>query len=432
MAATWFLLLFVPARTYAQPHVTNIRFWTAPERTRVVIDLDRDSIYRIRTLRKPDRLVVEIQRGRFQMMRKAIPVGDGLIRRLRLNQLRHSAQIVLDLEGAVDYRDFALKPFRDKPYRVVVDVLRPQTPAERRQREEEITRLRNESRFIVAVDAGHGGEDPGAPSRNRPRRWEKDIALALARTLAAEINKLDGVRAVLTRRGDYFIPLGRRVQLAREYHADLFLSVHLNSAPNRHARGWEAFVLSRRGASSKAARLVAARENLSDRIGGIPPNASKEEFSILLNLKQKYTMEQSVELAAELHRAMKKERPLPVRGVKQAGFAVLKSIEIPSVILEMGFITNRSDLRFLTSKRGQRKISRALAHGVWGYLKRLRRAASRPGQPVATARTVHVVQRGETLWRIAQRYGTSVEALRRLNHLKPNDPIRAGDRLAIP
>jgi N-acetylmuramoyl-L-alanine amidase len=432
LGCVWLLFLFPSLSAWAQPSVTNIRYWTGPERTRVVLDLSRDASYTVRTLEKPHRIVVEIRKGRFRIKKDPIAVEDGLIKRLRMNQLRRSAQVVLDLYRPIKFQHFPLKPFKDKPHRVVIDVFRPESAADRRRKQEQIAKLRKESKYIVVVDAGHGGEDPGAPSRTRPRRWEKDLALALARSLAAEINKLDGIRAVLTRRGDYFIPLGGRVQLAQEYDADLFLSVHLNSAPNRHARGWEAFVLSRKGATDKAARLVAARENLSDRIGGIPPSATKDEFSILLNLKQKYTMQQSVELAAELHRAMLRERPLPVRGVKQAGFAVLKSIEIPSVILEMGFMSNSADLRFLRSKKGRRKISRTLARGVANYLRRLRKQEESRGRRTLAARSVHVVRRGETLWRIARRYGTSVDALRRLNGLKPGDPIRVGDKLAIP
>jgi N-acetylmuramoyl-L-alanine amidase len=418
------LSTMVPAAASAGPLVRRVRHWTAPDHTRVVIDLDGEARYRVRVLEDPHRVAVDIASGRFGFPRDPIPVEDGLVRRVRLNQLRSGAQVVLDLHRAPEFEHFSLRPYRDKPHRIVLDIRRSTLPPEVVARREALRERKNRGDYIVVVDPGHGGDDPGAVARGLR---EKDLALTLSGYVASSLDSLEGVSAVLTRSRDYFIPLAGRTRFARERAGDLFLSIHMNSAPRSRARGMEIFFLSTKGATDKAARVVADRENAADYVGGIPQEAPDDIFSILVDMKQNRTIQRSSELAEELLTGVQRGGKLPVRKVKQAGLAVLKDIEMPSVLLEMGFITNRQDVGFLTNRKRAKWLAAAIARGVRRYFERFPETR----EVLASTPLIHRVRCGETLWSISRTYGVTVAQLRRLNGLGSNDLLPVGYDLTI-
>ncbi|MCG3144099.1 MAG: N-acetylmuramoyl-L-alanine amidase AmiC [Gammaproteobacteria bacterium] len=242
---------------------------------------------------------------------------------------------------------------------------------------------------IVAVDAGHGGEDPGATGRKGTR--EKDVTLAIARRLAEEINRVEGMRAVLTRDGDYFIPLRKRIEKARGHRADMFVSVHADAYKNPEVAGSSVYVLSQRGASSEAARWLADRENSSDYIGGVTWDDKDSVLkSVLLDLSQTASMEASTDVAEEVLDRLDGIGNVRKPQVQHAGFVVLKSPDIPSILVETAYLTNAAEERKLRTASHQKQLAGAIAGGIHRYFettpppgtlmaeRRERRVASNP------------------------------------------------------
>jgi len=357
--------LLAPGTSEARS-VKRIRFWTAPDHTRVVIDLSSRAQFRYRTLINPDRIAVDIPRTSFsRSVKSPIEVGDGLLRRIRINKLRGgTAQVVLDLYEESRFKIFPLDRVDGHPDRIVIDVLRPVSEAELEAREREVERLKKSRTKIVVVDPGHGGNDPGAIGWRRIK--EKDVCLAIAKRTAEKIDEMPGFKAYLTRSGDYFVSLGRRVAVARQRRADLFISIHANDSRNRKARGTEVFFLSLSGASDEAARRLAEKENAADLVGGVPPG-SEDLTHRLFDLVQQESLERSSYLAECIHDSLVKHRKLQSRGVRQAGFAVLKNAGIPSVLVEVGFISNPREARLLRSESFQNEVAGLLAEAVARY-----------------------------------------------------------------
>jgi N-acetylmuramoyl-L-alanine amidase len=251
---------------------------------------------------------------------------------------------------------------------------------------------------------------------------EKEITFDLARRLAKRINALPGYEAILTRDGDYFVTLGDRQRFARRKGGDLFVSLHANAARSRKANGFEVFFLSLSGATDKMAMELADKENAADLIGGVPKGAEEDVISILFDYLQEEGMKRSEALAEEIWNGFRDIQDMELRNVKQAGFAVLKSLEIPAVLVEVGFITNKGDAALLKKDAFRDGIAGRLAGGVERYF---RRADAEPA-------VFHVVQRGETVWSIAQRYRVEVGDLLARNNLTPDSVLEEGQRLRIP
>jgi N-acetylmuramoyl-L-alanine amidase len=229
----------------------------------------------------------------------------------------------------------------------------------------------------VAVDAGHGGEDPGA--RGRTGLLEKEVTLSIARRLARLINEQPGMKAVLTRDGDYYVGLRERVNKARSSQADLFVSIHANAYKDRDMHGSAVYTLSNRGATSEQARWLANKENAADLVGGIELHGKDDDLAkVLIDLSQDATMEASFDIGERVLRAMGKVNTLQKRAVQQAGFAVLKAPDIPSVLVETAFITNSREEKLLRDKEQQEVFASAILEGIKGYF-----SAYRPHQQVA-------------------------------------------------
>lgn len=361
-------VLFAPGVWAAE--LRELRLWEGPEATRVVFDLDGEVQHKLFTLSDPQRVVVDIDGlGRDSIARIEAAAGKGVVQRLRGGARGESVRVVLDVLDAVFASSFVLPPSSEYGYRLVVDLANPAVdapgaaapPAESAPTVE----LRDKP-IVIAIDAGHGGEDPGA--KGRTGLLEKDVALAVARRLAALINDTPNMRAVLTRDGDYYVGLRERVNTARKHEADLFVSVHCNAFMRRDMRGTAVYVLSDRGATSEHARWLAHKENTADLVGGVGIHDKDNELAaVLMDLSQGATMEASFDVGSRILGSMAKINPLQKPEIQQAGFAVLKAPDIPSVLVETAFITHAQEEKLLASGAFQAGLAQQILEGIHGY-----------------------------------------------------------------
>jgi N-acetylmuramoyl-L-alanine amidase len=280
--------------------------------------------------------------------------------------------------------------------------------------------------WIVAVDAGHGGRDSG--TKGGRDLVEKKLVLDIARRVSDAIDQTSGFKAVMTRDRDVFLDLVERTRLAKKKKADVFVSIHLNSAPRKSARGAEVFFISPAGADAAASRLLSNREATAKELGIDEPR-SADILQILVDLNQQKMMERSFLLAEEIIKASERPGLPPVRSVKQQSFAVLKSIDMPSVLVEAGFLTNADDARIVASEKGRQAVAEAIAAGIVSFLKKY--PPPEGTRPPSVAKRVHTVREGETLWAISRRYNTTVASIRRSNGLGETDVLRVGQELFI-
>ncbi|MEM1081488.1 MAG: N-acetylmuramoyl-L-alanine amidase [Pseudomonadota bacterium] len=410
--------------------VENVRIWASPEKTRVVLDLDEPVEYRLFSLEGPDRLVVDIDAASMELNPQLNPDQSGVVQTIR-HGIRdgHNLRVVLDLANRARAKSFLLPPTAQYGHRLVLDLF-PANAVSANERVRAVAQtLPDDDRdMIVAIDAGHGGEDPGAIGPGGT--YEKHIVMAIARELASQIDETPGMRSVLIRTGDYYIPLTERFERAREARADLFLSVHADAFRDRSVRGSSVFILSRRGASSQAARLLAESENASDLIGGVNLEQNDDMLkSVLLDLSQNASMEYSQKAAQSIFDSLNTVERSHRRQVESANFVVLRSHDVPSVLIEVGFISNPDEEKNLGSRRHRQRIATAITTGVGEYFNQ----NAPQGTWFAANRkpSRHVVRRGDTLGTIAQRYSVSVNRLRSANDIK-NDVIHPGAVLIIP
>ncbi len=424
---TALLLMFLSAAATAGAiGVQGVRVWPAPDNTRLVFDVSGPVDHSLFVLQNPDRLVIDLKDTTLSKPLTAIDFSSTLIKSVRSAPRNNTdLRVVLDLKGPVRPKSFVLRPNEEYGHRLVIDLYdaasksdAPATPARGGDKRRPI---------IVAIDAGHGGDDPGAIGRHGTR--EKDVTLAIARKLKALVEREPGMQPVMVRDGDYFIPLARRVEIAREHHADLFISIHADSFPNRNASGASVYTLSERGSSSEQARLLADKENASDVIGGVSLDDKDDVLaSVLIDLSLTGTMEASTDVAGRILSDLKSVGPLHRSHVEQAGFRVLKSPNVPSILVETAFISNPSEERKLSDGTHQTELAQAIMNGARAYF----RQNPPPGTLLAQQPDQHhVINRGETLSGIARQYQVSLDDLRNVNHLKDDD-LQVGDVLRIP
>lgn len=409
--------------------VNGLRVWAGPDKTRAVLDLDGQADHSVFTLKNPDRVVIDLKRSSLNGAFSLDPEHSGTIRGVRHGQPdKDTLRVVLDLEQGVDLQSFMLAPTGEYGHRLVVD-LYDATRKEVTQAVRTLASIQGGNRdIVVAVDAGHGGEDPGAIGKNRTR--EKDVVLQISRRLKSAIDAMPGMRAVLVRDGDYYIPHRLRYEKARQHRADLFVSIHADAFHKRTVRGSSVFVLSQRGASSEFARLIAQGENASDLVGGVSLNDKDDLLtSVLLDLSQSATIQASDKVAADILASIGRTTRVHKPHVGRANFLVLKSPDVPSVLVETAFISNPTEEKRLTEREFQDNMARAIARGIRNYFYN----SPPPGTWVAANRdgTRHVVSRGETLGTIASRYNVTLSRLRQANNLN-SDLIRVGAELVIP
>jgi N-acetylmuramoyl-L-alanine amidase len=353
--------------------LTGIRSWSSPTNTRIVLDFTARVTYVAPDSGRSRALTVTVP-GEAMAQASSVPatlgVGDGIVDSVRVATGSTGARFDFSFHDSTAFRVFTLPVEPDKPYRVVVDVTRPGGIAAEDQRLAGIAASKRRDRVrLVAVDAGHGGDDVGARGPNGV--LEKNVTLGVAKALVAELNQTPGIKAVLTRDSDYFIPLKERYRIAERMKADLFISIHANSSRRRgYGSGTEVYFLSLRGASDQSTQDLADLENAADHVGGVPAQAEDALVNILYDVKRTSALQQSQLLAETVLNHLTTDRRLEQRGVKQAGFAVLKSVEFPSVLIETAFINNPTEARMLRSAEFQRKLGGMIARGVQAFFDR--------------------------------------------------------------
>jgi N-acetylmuramoyl-L-alanine amidase len=411
--------------------VENIRMWAEDGRTRVVLDLSRPASHKIFTLRSPDRLVIDLQDGRLGESLQTLPQGNGSVSGIRAGvRANGQLRIVLDLRQTVRSRSFTAGPNSTYGDRLVVDLQRYDNLKTVKRASESYVRGRD---IVVAVDAGHGGHDPGAVGRGRTR--EKDVALAVSRLLAQRINSEPGMKAILVRNSDRYVDHRDRMEIARRNKADLFVSIHADAVDDRRANGASVYVLSLKGASDEAAKRLAQRENASNLIGGVSlADKDKVLASVLLDLSQNAALSASLDVGAEVIGQLARVGKVHRRQVQQAGFLVLKSPDVPSILVETAYISNPTEEKRLRSSSHQSKLANAIMAGIRSYFYEnpppdTRIALNLKRNP--TMQVSHVITRGDTLSEIAERYHVSMAAIRAANKLS-TDNVRVGQKLRIP
>lgn len=367
---------------------------------RVVLDLSGRTGHRFSTLSHPDRLVIDLDGAHARLTRFKALQPAGAVKSVRAAARgRHDLRVVVDLNHRVQASSFLSAPTRRAGYQLVVEwrepgavqrirqaaatpaadaagsavgssgAVVPAVPATDAARE---TAVRAEHApppardLIIAIDAGHGGTDPGATGKNGTH--EKDVVLAIARELSLQVNGEPGMRAVLTRDGDYFIPLRDRMQRARRKQADLFVSIHADSIRNRAVSGSSVYILSQRGATDEAARWLAERENAADLMGGVSlENKDDVLASVLLDLSQTAALNASQAAASSVLHRLDGIGDIRKRQVQQARFVVLKSPDIPSMLVETAYISNPGEERRLRSREYQGRLAAAIRQGLCDY-----------------------------------------------------------------
>ena len=463
VAIVGLLLTTVTVEALAVTQVKSVRLWRAPDNTRLVFDLSGPVQHSVFTLSAPDRLVIDIN-GATLAAPLNVATSNTPISSVRSAQRTPTdLRVVVDLKKSVTPKSFTLAPNAQYGNRLVVDLYdqeadavaastptpppvpvqtpatTPAVPVSPAQPAIKLPPVPSGKRdIVVAIDAGHGGEDPGA-SGSRGQH-EKDIVLQIAKELQRQINSEKGFRAELTRTGDYFIPLRKRTEIARKKGADLFVSIHADAAPSRAAFGASVYALSDRGATSETARWLADTENRSDLIGGAG-NVSLDDkdrmlAGVLLDLSMTATLSSSLNVGQKVLGNMGRVTSLHKQRVEQAGFMVLKSPDIPSILVETGFISNANEAAKLATRSHQQALARSIHTGVRQFFQQ----NPPPGTYIAWLRDTgkiaagpreHTVRPGETLAMLAVRYQVSVASLRSTNSLK-TDELKVGQRLDVP
>ncbi|WP_416137567.1 N-acetylmuramoyl-L-alanine amidase [Halomonas sp. HK25] len=470
LAAT---LLWFPLADLQAAQVENVRLWAAPDHARLVFDLASPTQANIFALDNPRRLVIDLDDSRMAADLAGIDLGGSAISRIRSGVRDGSGlRVVLELEREVEPRHFSLAPNDQYGHRLVVDleypgesaVQDPIDPIEAMIREQEIAanRPRVESGgapaqvtpepavalqkaqphprrdIIIAIDPGHGGEDPGAIGPNGTR--EKDVVMEISRRLQRLVDEAEGFRAVMIRDGDYYIGLRQRTQIAREQKADFFVSIHADAFTSPRPNGSSVYALSQRGATSETAQWLAASENRADLIGGVDGNLSlrdKDEVlrGVLLDLTMTATLNDSLSIGGQVLDQLGRVNRLHRSRVEQAGFMVLKSPDIPSLLIETGFISNPDEERRLRDSSHQQSLARAMFSGLQDHFRRNPPPASllawQRDNNRSTGGNEYRIQPGDTLSQIAVRHNVSTDRLKQANELN-GDVIRVGQVLRIP
>lgn len=448
--------------------VNGVRVWRAPDHTRIVLDLDAPVQHTLTQMDNPERIVLDLPNSRLVGDISKLPLETTPVVAVRSSlSSNNDLRLVLDLKTKVAPNSFSLKAHGGMHDRLVIDlyddvpavattvtpatkpvttevkpVVKPAPvaaqPAPTNSQPAARADLSGKRFIVVAVDAGHGGEDPGAMGPNRLR--EKDVTLSIAKELVAAINAQPGFTGKLTRSGDYFIPLKKRRDLARNMKADLFVSIHADAFTKASARGASVFALSQNGATSETARFLAQRENESDLIGGVGDISLDDKdqvlAGVLVDLSMTATLNSSLQVGHHVLNSMGGIAHLHKRHVEQAGFMVLKSPDVPSILVETGFISNPEESRKLATPAYRKQMAQSVFKGIKQHFYQhppagTYVAAQLESGALKDIERSHTVATGDSLSAIAARYGVSMQRLMQHNNLR-STTVKLGQTLKIP
>jgi len=353
--------------------VTDVRVWSAPDHTRVVLDLTEPVQYESSSRENPPQLHLELKGASLPPSKKKLDVNDPFLAKVSIFDLKKNrVKLVFHTKKPMNANVFTLKPFQDKPHRLVVDLIDLAQEKQDQEERQRLKEIKQKETKIVVIDPGHGGEDPGAVGPCKT--MEKDVVLKIAYKVVQHLSPHKEIQAFLTRKGDYFIPLEQRVKIAREYGADLFVSIHADASFNPKAKGSSVYCLSLSGATDEAARVLADKENMSNVLGGAflrPASLSKDPNlnQILLDLMQNNSMKESLRLGEMILDKIGDVNHLKYFSYRQANFVVLRAPDIPSALVETAFITNKEDERLLNQNEFQEKIARSITESIIRYFR---------------------------------------------------------------
>ena len=434
--------------------IENIRIWPAPDNTRLVFDTSAAVTFEVITLTNPDRLVIDIDRSLLSTSVAKLDFTNSPVRSIRSSQRSdNKLRLVLDLAYKTSHKAFVLAPNASYGHRLVVDLSNykkaPATPTKGaviKPSQPQTTTLTSldlldsQRDILIAIDAGHGGEDPGAlgPKFGGKKLQEKDVVLGIAKELEALIKKEPGFEPLLTRTGDYYISLRGRTKKARKAQADLFIAIHADAFTNSKAKGASVWVLSTHGASSEMGRLLAQKENDADLIGGIGGISLEDKEDdvamTLIDMSMNYSQNTGRGVAQEVLDNIGKIAKLHKKYVERAGFVVLKSPDVPSVFVETGFISNPGEAAKLRTKQYQKQMAKAIFNGLKSYFYSNPIANTYIASVVEAKRKLrsYKVVSGDTLSGIAQQFSTTVQRLQDANKMTSKSVLRTGKTLIIP
>lgn len=470
----WTIVSFWPSPSLALNQILSIRHWVAPDHTRVVIDTVDDAVF---STEKEDRkVIVDFADTELPAhISPLIPINKPGLEGVAISTRAPSGvRVELSLPGQVQTTVFKVRKVQDKPHRIVIDIFLPDVARQESEARERVKITRKDR--IVVIDPGHGGEAVGAVGSGGT--FEKDVVLSIARRLRDILNKRSGYRAFLTRDGDYYVSFSQRLKIAREYGADLFVSIHADAAKNKEASGSSVYSLSTGAASSEAAKILARNENLADIVGGVANGEGRDASDpIILDMFQTHTLNQSKTFGGVLLKHLQEVNPLKFATIQEAPLYVLRLPEIPSVLVETAYISNVKEENLLKSPQFQARMARGVAEAIGEFLPSLPSVAATvsggkdgkgkdrdtaAGEDRTTVKLMEIrqevagraagaaspvnsedplprktgdpspgrekaslyrVKKGDTLEKIARSHDTSVGILLRLNQIKFRDPL---------
>ncbi|MDA8865905.1 N-acetylmuramoyl-L-alanine amidase [Porticoccaceae bacterium] len=417
--------------TVVAAEINSMRVWRAPDNTRLVFDVSGAIEYKVFSLDNPHRLVIDISNIINQPSVANLDFKNSPITKMRTAQRSaKELRIVLDLKSAVTPKHFTLKANEQYSNRLVIDLYDKKRNVSRTVNE---LVKQSDRKIVIAIDAGHGGEDPGALGPQRMR--EKNVVLQISKRLEKLFDNDPNYKGILVRKGDYYLAHRKRTQIARDNKADFFVSIHADAFTDPRANGASVYALSNQGATSEAARFLAKKQNNADLIGGATALnlGSKDQMlaGVLLDLSMTATMSTSLEAGAHVLRQMGSVARLHKKKVEQAGFLVLKSPDIPSLLIETGFISNPKEARQLRTADYQQRMAKAIFSGIDQYY------TEHPPEGTLLAKVMkgkplkYIVARGDTLSEIASQYRISMAKIMRYNKMS-SSTIRVGQEINIP
>ncbi len=421
----------------AATKVDGVRLWRAPDHTRLVLDLSDGVEHKVFSLDNPERLVIDINDTVMATKIQGLNFSNTPIKTIRTGvREKTHLRLVLDLQAKVEAKSFLVARQSDRPDRLVIDLYDEQkldASVSNSKPVVEVQAPTGQRDIIIAIDAGHGGEDPGAIGPSGAR--EKHLVLAISKELAKQINAMRGFKAIMTRTGDYYVPLHTRRDRARAAKADLMISIHADAFTNPKARGASVFALSQRGATSEMAKFLAQRENQSDLFGGVSnvelEGKDEQLVGVLVDLSMNATMNASLVIGGHVIEHLKPIAHLHKKRVEQAGFVVLKSADVPSILVETGFISNPDEEKKLKNHNYREKMARAIVKGVRDYFSKNPPPDTWLASQPKARPAEHVVAAGDSLSIIAERYNITIASLRSENNLS-GSTIKVGQKLRIP